>query len=235
MYFDTLQNIVKSNGFGLIALIDPDKKNDLKLEKILSTINESSFNAIFIGGSRIEDNLYEKRLEYIKTKTSLPLILFPGSSNQVSKHITCMLYLNLISGRNPKYLIEEQVKSSEKINQLNIETIPTAYILLDSGESTSVQDVSNTKPLSMTDKDVILSHALAGQFMGNKFIYFDCGSGSANSMNLDLLNFISLNIKIPIIVGGGIKSYSQARDFSSKGASYVVVGNALENNEYHED
>ena len=235
MTFNFLDNASKDKGFSLIALIDPDKKNDSKLDKILSKIQKSRFNVIFIGGSKIADNHFSKRVKYIKSKTNLPIILFPGSSNQISEHISTMLYLNLISGRNPKYLIEEQVKGAIKINQLSIKTIPTAYILLNGGGSTSVELVSNTKPLSMLDKENVLSHALAGQFMGNDLVYFDCGSGSSNSMNLDLLKHISSNIEIPIIVGGGIDSYSKAIELSNCGASYVVIGNALENEEYVED
>ena len=112
-----------SNGFCLLALIDPDKKNDSRLDNILIRINNSSFDAILIGGSSIEDNLLEERINYIKSNTELPLISFPGSSNQISEQINCMLYLNLISGRNPKYLIDEQVRGAIKINQLQIETI----------------------------------------------------------------------------------------------------------------
>ena len=230
--FNYLNQRKTDNGFCLLALIDPDKKNDSKLDVILSKINNSSFDAILIGGSQIEDDLLEQRIDYIKSHTTLPLISFPGSSNQISEKISCMLYLNLISGRNPKYLIDEQVRGAKKIKTLNIETIPTAYILLDGGNVTSVSDISNTTPLSMEDKDNILSHALAGQFMGNELIYFDCGSGSTNSMTLDLLEYVSNNLNIPIIVGGGIKSYKQAHDFYKRGASFVFIGNALENNQY---
>ena len=230
--FSYLNKRKTDNGFCLLALIDPDKKNDSRLDVILSKIHNSSFDAILIGGSKIEDNLLEERINYIKSHTKLPLISFPGSSNQISNQIDCMLYLNLISGRNPKYLIEEQVKGAQKIKKFNIEAIPTAYILLNGGNTTSVSDVSNTNPLSMENKDNVLSHALAGEFMGNKLIYFDCGSGSDNSMTLDLLKYISNNINIPIVVGGGITSYKQAHDFYNKGASFVVIGNALENDKY---
>ena len=221
-----------SNGFGLLALIDPDKKNDSKLDNILFKINNSSFDAILIGGSSIEDELLEKRIAYIASNTKLPLISFPGSSSQISEQINSMLYLNLISGRNPKYLIDEQVQGAIKINKLKIETIPTAYILLDGGTNTSVSNISKTLPLSMDDKNNILSHALAGQFMGNKLIYFDCGSGSENTITLDLLKYIFNSVNIPIIVGGGIKSYKEAYNFYKNGASFVVIGNALENDIY---
>ena len=227
---NTFDKIINNNGFILTALIDPDKKNDSKLDLILSQINNSSFSLVLIGGSKIEDNLIEDRIKYIKSNTTLPIISFPGSANQISKQIDTMLYLNLISGRNPKYLIEEQVRGALKINSLSINTIPTAYILLDGGNNTSVASVSNTKGLSMDNKETILSHALAGQYMGNECIYFDCGSGSEKSIQPDLLLYLKQYIDIPIIVGGGIKSYKQAVKLSENGASYVVVGNALENN-----
>ena len=227
---NTFDKIINNNGFILTALIDPDKKNDSKLDLILSQINNSSFSLVLIGGSKIEDNLIEDRIKYIKSNTTLPIISFPGSANQISKQIDTMLYLNLISGRNPKYLIEEQVRGALKINSLSINTIPTAYILLDGGNNTSVASVSNTKGLSMDNKETILSHALAGQYMGNECIYFDCGSGSEKSIQPDLLLYLKQYIDIPIIVGGGINSYKQAVKLSENGASYVVVGNALENN-----
>ena len=228
-----LNEVKEKNSFSLLALIDPDKKNDSRLKDILHRINSSNFNAILVGGSYIEDDLFEKRIKYIKSNTELPLISFPGSSNQISHQINSMLYLNLISGRNPKYLIDEQVKGAKKINKLNIDTIPTAYILLDGGSSTSVSNISNTNPLNMNDKENVLSHALAGQFMGNKLIYFDCGSGSKFSIKSDLLSYISKEVKIPIIVGGGVKSYNEAIELSRSGASCVVIGNSLESGEYN--
>ena len=212
-----------SNGFCLLALIDPDKKNDLRIDAILSKINSSPFDAILIGGSSIEDNFLEKRIAYIKSKTTLPLISFPGSSNQISEQIDSMLYLNLISGRNPKYLIDEQVKGAKKIKKIGIETIPTAYILLDGGNTTSVSSISETSALSMDDKSNILSHALAGQFMGNRLIYFDCGSGSHNSITCELLDYIYQNINIPIIVGGGIKSIDDIHNLLNAGADKVAL------------
>tara|TARA_Y100000588_G_C13985608_1_gene809200 strand:- start:73 stop:780 length:708 start_codon:yes stop_codon:yes gene_type:complete len=230
--YNHLLNICKNNGFCLLALIDPDKKNDLKLNTMLNTINKSSFDAILIGGSKIEDNLFEDRVTFIKENTSLPLISFPGSSNQISPNIPAMLYLNLISGRNPKYLIEEQVLGAQKIKKFNIEAIPTAYILLKSESSTSVVNVSQTTPLNIDNMENVLSHALAGQYMGNKFIYFDNGSGSSNKVSFDLINYISKHIKTPIIVGGGVKSRNEAIKYSKNGASMIVIGNALENNQY---
>jgi len=228
--FQELEQLRKNKGYAIFALIDPDKKNDPYLKPIIETINNGDFDAILVGGSSIEDDKIKDRIQYIKDNTKLPLILFPGSSNQITDNINAMLYLTLISGRNIKYLIEEHVESALTIKKLNLETIPTAYILLDGGNQTSVAKVSQTTPLSMDDYNNVLSHALAGQYLGNKLIYFDCGSGALNMMNTELLKYVSTNIDIPIIVGGGIRSRSDANLLIDNGASYIVMGTVIEEN-----
>lgn len=228
--FQELEQLRKNKGYAIFALIDPDKKNDPYLKPIIKTINNGDFDAILVGGSSIEDDKIKDRIQYIKDNTKLPLILFPGSSNQITDNINAMLYLTLISGRNIKYLIEEHVESALTIKKLNLETIPTAYILLDGGNQTSVAKVSQTTPLSMDDYNNVLSHALAGQYLGNKLIYFDCGSGALNMMNTELLKYVSTNIDIPIIVGGGIRSRSDANLLIDNGASYIVMGTVIEEN-----
>ena len=231
--FEMIQIKQKSKGFCLFALIDPDEKNDGRIDSILDNIHKNKFDLILLGGSSINSNENDKnKVAYIKSNTDLPIILFPGDSKQITSMISSMLYLNLISGRNPKYLIEEQVKGSLLIDKYNIETIPTAYILLDGGKITSVAKVSKTTPLSMDDKELVLSHALAGQYMGNKLIYCDCGSGAETMIDLSLLSYLKSKLTIPIIIGGGIKSYKNVLDLSNAGASYIVIGNALENNSY---
>ena len=226
--FDIINSIKDKLGYCVLALIDPDPKNDKKIDLILEKINLSNSNAILIGGSSISDDKYEERVKYIKDNTDLPLIVFPGSSKQITKYIDTILYLNLISGRNPKYLIEEQVKGSLNIYNFKIHAIPTAYILLDGGNMTSVANVSKTKPLSMLDMDVVLSHALAGQYLGNQLIYFDNGSGAQNKININLLEYINKYIDIPIIVGGGLKNDKDIQEVVEAGASYVVLGTYFE-------
>ena len=196
----------------LLALVDPDKKNDIRLKQMIEQINNSSFNAILIGGSSIEDNLFERRVKLIKSLSKLPLISFPGSSNQISKNINTILYLNLISGRNPKYLIEEQVNGAVKIFNYKIKPIPTAYILIDGGINSSVSIHSNTKPLD--NNKTILSHVLAGVYMGNQIIYLDSGSGANNPIDSNLIKYINKHINIPIMVGGGIKSKKEEMSFN---------------------
>ena len=225
--FDLIEAKRKELGHFVFGLIDPDVKNDNKLKKIISHINDTC-NGILVGGSHISDDNISARIDIINNESMLPVLLFPGSWKQITRNINAMLYLNLISGRNTRYLIEEHVSGAKLIKKYNIETIPTAYILLDGGSQTSVQKVSDTKALNMSDYDNILSHALAGQHLGNKFIYFDCGSGAKNKINLELLSYINKNIEIPIIVGGGITTDNEIKDVVRAGASYVVIGNSIE-------
>tara|TARA_X000001036_G_C20418860_1_gene700296 strand:+ start:20 stop:730 length:711 start_codon:yes stop_codon:yes gene_type:complete len=226
--YDIIKSIKNKLGFCKLALIDPDLKNDLKLNKILMKINSSDFHAILIGGSNIIDDKYEERIKYIKDNTDLPLIVFPGSSIQITKQIDTILYLNLISGRNPKFLIEEQVKGSLDIYNYNITPIPTAYILLDGKNPSSVFKYSNTKPLSMGNKDKILKHALAGQYLGNELIYFDNGSGAKNKIDIKLLEYLKKYISIPIVIGGGLETNKDIEEVIDAGASYVVLGTYFE-------
>ena len=226
--FEFLENKRKSLGVLAVALIDPDVKNDSDLGNILDLINNSNFDVIFIGGSHITDNHFETRLKFVKSNTDLPVIIFPGSSSQLSKYADAVLFLSLISGRNPQYLIGEHVKSAPIIKNINLEVIPTAYILLDGGTRSSVEVISNTTPLPMSKHDIILAHSLAGQYLGNKLIFLESGSGSKNHATCEIINIISQNINIPIIVGGGVHSPDSAINIAKSGASYIVTGTQLE-------
>ena len=230
--YDIINNIRIKKGFAKLALIDPDTKNDLILNNLIQTINDSDFDGVLVGGSSVDANGYENRIKNIKDSLSLPIMLFPGSSSQITKQIDTMLYLNLISGRNPKYLIEEHVSGAMEIYKNNIKVIPTAYILLDGGSVTSVAKVSKTVPLNMDDREYVLRHALAGQYLGNRLIYLDCGSGSTYKIKNSLLKYIHSFIDIPIMVGGGIIKDSQIDELIDNGASYIVCGTKFEKSIY---
>ncbi len=227
--FNKLEKIRISRGAVAIALIDPDVKNDYILESMIELINKADFDAIFVGGSLISDNQFEDRISIIKSNTSLPLVIFPGSSNQLSEKADALLFLSLISGRNPQYLIGEHVKSAPIIYKLNLETIPTGYILLDGGSRSSVEIISNTTPLPMNKQDIINAHALAGEFLGNKYIFLESGSGSVNHATSEVVHNLSQIINIPIIVGGGVHTPKSALQLVDSGAEYIVTGTQIEN------
>ena len=225
-----LLEILNKDNFGFLALIDPDVKNDKILNQLIESINNSKFSAILVGGSSIQDDKYEQRLKKIKKQTDKPIILFPGSSKQISKHADAILFTSLLSGRNPKYLIDEQVKGVKLIKEYNLEVIPTGYLLLESSKKTSVEKISQTNPLDSSNYENILHHSLAAQYFGMKFIYLENGSGANTVIDFKLINYLSNNLDIPIIVGGGIRNYSQIEKIKSSGANFVVISTILEQN-----
>ena len=227
--FNNLESIRKSKGCVSLALIDPDIKNDHSLKEITEIIVKSDFDAVLIGGSLIMDDKFEIRAKYIRDNINIPIILFPGSSTQITKYADAILYISLISGRNPQYLIGEHVQSAPKIYSLKMETIPTGYILLSGDKISSVEAMSQTMPLPTDKFDIITAHALAAQYLGMKAIYLEKGSGSINSVNTELIRYINNQIDIPLIIGGGIFNKNVVKKIVNAGAGYVVIGTAIEN------
>ena len=223
-----LNDCVDRKGAGFIVLIDPDKKNDKNINQLVDNANTQGADAIFVGGSIMMDSLYHNRIERIKSISDIPVILFPGGVNQVNKHYDAMLFMSLLSGRNPHYLIGEQVIAAPIVNDYGIETIPTGYLLIDGGSPTTVEFISGTKPLPPNRVDIIISHALAAQFMGMQLLYLEAGSGALNKVPTDVVSKVSNDINISIIVGGGIRTPEDASELVKAGASFVVVGSAIE-------
>ncbi len=212
-----------------IALIDPDKKNDITLPDQIEYIKRNDFIAVFCGGSIMMDSKYHKRISYIRKNIELPVIGFPGSVSQINENFDAILYMSLISGRNPQYLIGEQVLSAPIIHDLSLEAIPIGYIILNNGKKTSVEIVSGTDGLPMSNYDVILAHVLASQFLGHKMIYLECGSDSETIIDINLLKKIKKNVDVPLIVGGGIKKQEDIELISDAGADFIVVSSMIEN------
>ena len=223
-----LNNCVEKKGAGFIVLIDPDKKNDKNIDQLIENANQNGVDAIFVGGSIMMDGLYHKRVERIKSISEIPVILFPGGVNQINKHYDAMLFMSLLSGRNSHYLIGEQVIAAPIVKDYEIETIPTGYLLIDGGSPTSVEIVSGTKPLPSNRPDIIVSHALAAQFLGMELIYLEAGSGALNEVPEDVVKKVADEISIGLIVGGGIRTPEDANSIVNSGASFVVIGSAIE-------
>lgn len=220
----------------LAILIDPDKFRDegvsafakAYLKKIPATTTH-----IFIGGSTGATGKTERVVVAIKAHTNLPVLLFPGNHNQITKEADGILYLSLLSGRNPEYLIGQQVKGALATKESGLEVIPTGYLLLDGGSETAVQRVSETLPLSQNDIETIVATALAGQFMGKKCIYLEAGSGAQFPVKPDVIRAVRNAIDIPLIVGGGIRSGEQLEEAYRAGADLVVIGTAFETDSWN--
>lgn len=229
IYNSILQSISEGNRL-LAVLIDPEKIAIQEIASFLKTVNESLVTHVFVGGSTDRDCQTESIVHEIKKHTTLPIILFPGNSNQVAKNADGILFLSLLSGRNPEYLIEQQVASALEIHHSNLEVIPTGYILVDGGKETSVQKVTKTIPIASTNYNEILKTALAGQFSGKKLIYLEAGSGAVEPINSGAIQLVKRELNIPIIVGGGIRSKQQLDNAYNAGADIVVIGTAFEEN-----
>lgn len=221
----------KSNGQKLLAvLLDPDKIVLDNLDHLIEKINQSPATHVFVGGSIVQNNILEELISSLKEKTSLPVILFPGDPSQISPKADGILFLSLLSGRNPDYLIEYQVQAAPILKKTNLEVISTGYILIESGNETAVARVSKTKPLSRENLDLVLATALAGEMLGNQLIYLEAGSGAKQPVPLEMIELISQNIQIPVIVGGGIVDLHGIQNAYKAGADLVVIGTAFENN-----
>jgi putative glycerol-1-phosphate prenyltransferase len=224
--------IAKKEGRKLLAvLIDPEKMKVQNISSFFEKVHQSIATHIFIGGSTDRDNLTDTIVLEIKKATNLPVLLFPGDVSQITQKADGILFLSLISGRNPEYLIEQQIKAAPILKRLNLEILPTGYILIDGQKETATQKVTGTKPIAQENLAGILNTALAGEFSGKKLIYLEAGSGATVPVNESIITLVESNLKIPIFVGGGIRSKKQLENAFNAGADLVVIGTAFENNE----
>lgn len=223
----------KHQGQKLLAiLLDPDKIELENLDHLLLKINQSPATHIFVGGSIVETTILEELMTTLKQKTKLPVVIFPGDPSQISSQADAILFLSLLSGRNPDYLIEYQVQAAPILKKTNLEVISTGYILIESGNETAVARVSKTKPLNRENFDLVLATAQAGEMLGNKLIYLEAGSGAKNPVPLKMIELIAENVEIPIIVGGGIVDLHAIQNAYKAGADLVVIGTAFENDSH---
>lgn len=228
-YQNILQSMVKGQKL-LAVLIDPDKMEVEHLPAFLKQLHQSVATHIFLGGSTDEFSKTEFVAKAIQQQSHLPLVLFPGDVSQLTTNAEAVLFLSLISGDNPEYLIKKQVQAVPKLRQTDLEVIPTGYILIENGKITSVEKVSGTKPMSRNNIQLIADTAKAGELLGMKLIYLEAGSGATYPVDMVIIQHVKKNIHIPLIVGGGIKSIEQLEMAYKAGANMVVIGTAFEDN-----
>ena len=226
-YLQDIQQAFVENRKLLAILIDPDKFDEKQVDNFFQNLPCETTH-ILVGGSTVEHGRTCAVVSAIKLVSRLPVILFPGDSSQISSEADALLFLSLISGRNPEFLIEQQVRSVEKIKSSDLEVIPTGYILIDGGRETSVQKVSKTIPINQKDLKLVVNTALAGQYSGKKLIYLEAGSGAEYPVSSEIIKAVSSSLKIPVIVGGGIRTQQQMQNAYKSGATMVVMGTAFE-------
>ena len=230
MILDTLFSTIEDKGAAHVVLLDPDRKYEDSIKKRVENANLSGVDALFVGGSLIMDLNCTERVKKIKSISNIPVILFPGGIGQLNSHYDAMLFMSVISGRNPHYLIGEQVLAAPLVKDMDIETIPTGYILMDGGAGSTVEFISGTRPIPMDRIDIVVAHALTGQFLGMRLIYLEAGSGAKEPVSTSVIEAVSSAIDVPIIVGGGINNPELARSAVEAGASIIVTGTIIEDN-----
>jgi len=216
----------KKKLFGV--LVDPDQSKTRHLDQITQLSEHATIDFFLVGGSLLLNNVLDSCLTRLKKATQSPLVLFPGNNLQVSDKADAILLLSMISGRNPDFLIGQHVVAAPQIARAEIEVVPTGYMLIDGGQLTSAQYMSNTIPIPNNKSEIAICTALAGQQLGLKTIYLDAGSGASIPVSNQMLQDISCSIDVPIICGGGIRTPEEIYDKGRSGADVIVVGSAIE-------
>lgn len=213
---------------GVIALFDPDRTRINDASKLARFVCEQGVRAILVGTSLLVSADFENFVSAVKKGSTKPVVLFPGGSHQVSKNADAIFFLSLLSGRNSEFLIGEQVKAVFLIKSYNLEVIPVGYILVESGNYTAVEYISDTKPIPRAKPEIASAHALAGEFFGMKYIYLEAGSGAEKPVPPAMVKKVKENIFIPLIVGGGIRTVKDAQKIIEAGADFIVLGSIIE-------
>ena len=214
----------------LAILLDPDKIDLNAVPALIQKVINAPATHVFIGGSHVTHNIIDELILKIKSSCELPIVLFPGNPSQISIHADGILFLSLLSGRNPDFLIEHQVKAAPILKKTDLEIIPTSYLLIESGNETAVARVSKTTPISRIDVEEVCNTAMAGEMLGHQLIYLEAGSGAKQSVPLEMIQEVAKNTTIPLVVGGGLTSLLGIQNAYEAGADLVVIGTAFEKN-----
>ncbi|OGC43049.1 hypothetical protein A2Y85_06830 [candidate division WOR-3 bacterium RBG_13_43_14] len=212
----------------ILALIDPDRVLLENACKIAEFVIDQGVDGIMVGSSLLVSSHFEHFIAQIKKGSSKPVIIFPGCSHQIAKKADAIFFLSLLSGRNSEFLIGEQVKAVFCIKEIGLEVIPVGYILIDSGSYTTVEYISNTRPIPRNKPEVAVAHALTGEYFGMKYTYLEAGSGARMPVPVDMIKKVKKETSISLIVGGGIKTAKTARAIIDAGADIIVLGSIIE-------
>ncbi|MEI8201929.1 MAG: geranylgeranylglyceryl/heptaprenylglyceryl phosphate synthase [Bacteroidota bacterium] len=225
-----IYNSFKQKRKQFAVLIDPDKYNAADITGLLQYAQDGLIDYFFVGGSLLTEDYLEKWITLIKNNTQIPVILFPGNTLQICPKADAILFLSLISGRNPEMLIGKHVIAAPYLKSTTLKIIPTGYMLIDSGKQTAASYMSNSQPIPADKHDIAVCTAMAGEMLGLKVIYMDAGSGAINPVSEMMIREVRKHISVPLIIGGGIDSPEKAQTACSAGADIIVVGNAIEKN-----
>ena len=218
----------EQNQKSLAVLIDPDKCDLERLSQTIHVSEKAGVDYFFAGSSLLLNDSLDSCISFLKKHSTIPVVLFPGSRFQISKNADALLLLSLISGRNPELLIGQHVAAAPELKRSGLEIIPTGYMLIDGGNLTSVNYVSQTLPIPSDKTDIAASIARAAEMLGMKLVYLEAGSGAKKPVGANMIAAVRRNIKLPLIVGGGIRDAERASRSCKAGADVIVIGNGFE-------
>lgn len=210
------------------VLIDPDKVDDAKIAELMELTAKAAVDYLLVGGSLVISNHLDEVVLQIKKQSNIPVILFPGTASQITPHADALLYLSLISGRNPELLIGQHVISAPAVRKSGLEVISTGYMVIDGGAPTTVSYISNATPIPANKNEIAMCTAMAGEMLGMKLIYMDAGSGAQKSITESMISKVAGVIDVPLVIGGGISDPEKAYRNCKAGADLIVIGNAIE-------
>lgn len=231
MIYDKIALGHKNGQKQFALLLDPDKVDISNLPRLLNNAKKAGVDFFFVGGSLLLKDILGEIVRFIKQHSNIPVVLFPGSTQQLDEQADALLFLSLLSGRNPDLLIGQHVKAAPILKSMDLEVMPTAYLLIDGGKSTTASYISNTTPIPHDKPEIAACTAMAGELLGMKLIYLDTGSGAAYPVPAKTIALLRKSVNFPIIVGGGIRDAETAFITAQAGADIVVVGTAVEENE----
>ncbi len=215
----------------LAILIDPDKHTSSSLKNLCHKLQSSPFSFVFVGGSLMSKSFFDEAVEVLKLNSGFPVVIFPGNSFQVSAKADAILFLSLLSGRNPEYLIGQQVQAAPLVKSIKLEAIPTAYLLIDGGKISTTAYITQSVPIPADKPDIAVATAVAAELLGMKMIYLEAGSGALQPVPAAMISAVKQAVNLPLVVGGGIRSAAQVKAAYDAGADVVVVGTAIEEEE----
>jgi phosphoglycerol geranylgeranyltransferase len=226
--YDSLLVKKKKGQKSFAVLIDPDNVNGEKIDELTELAIAASVDYLLVGGSLVISNHLDEVVQHLRRNCDLPIILFPGTPSGVSRYADGLLYLSLISGRNPELLIGQHVISAPAVRKSGLEIISTGYMVIDGGAPTTVSYISNASPIPSDKNEIALCTAMAGEMLGMKLIYMDAGSGARHPIREEMIALVAASIEVPLVIGGGIRDPEKAYRNCKAGADIIVVGNAIE-------
>jgi len=230
LVYQKIREAQKADYKQFALLLDPDKVAFDQLPILITNAQTVGVDYFFVGGSLMVNDVMKPLILEIKKQCNIPVILFPGSVQQINENADALLFLSLLSGRNPDLLIGEHVKIAPTLKKMALEVISTAYLLIDGGRPTTASYISNTLPIPHDKPEIAACTAMAGELLGMKNLYLDTGSGAMRPVSPEMIQAVRQSVDLPITVGGGIRTPEAAFEICQAGANVVVVGTAVEEN-----